>query len=177
MAEMRVRRLEEAQFETCSDEWSRVVANDNQATVFDTWEWLSTYRRHHKEGEFHVLSISGDKGVVAFAPFVIETSSLMGLQVRKVAFFGGLGDYNSIIVSDGMKPECYASILGYFYNEYSDWDVIDLLDLPEWSEFVPYSRKTSDRRRERERDYYVPTARAQVGRAGRVKKKGIPKPP
>ena len=134
---MKARRLDQGEFEACSEEWKRVLAKDTRATIFDTWEWYATYWRHHRKGELHVLAVTDNGKPLAFAPLFMETKNFMGLAIKRISFLGtDRSDYGRFITSNGTGLECLAAIVEYFNREYTGWDIIDLRNVPASSELL-----------------------------------------
>lgn len=114
------------------DIWNKVLWKSKDDNVFSTWEWLSSWWRYFGEGRKpRILLAKEKKEIIAIAPLMSSNYSLLGFSsLRKIEFIGSpASDYNVFILTKN-KPEYLKLFFNYLINR-SDWDIIELRDIPE----------------------------------------------
>jgi CelD/BcsL family acetyltransferase involved in cellulose biosynthesis len=124
----------------CSDEaslhrlgasWNALLAQTQDPTVFQTWEWVSTWWKHHGRGRPYVLVARQGNEVVGLLPLVM--TRYRGSPIRQLRFMSApLADVQNLIVHRDHEPAC----AGLFLRALGDmpgWDLADLADVPERS--------------------------------------------
>ena len=69
-------------------EWTSLLAQSQEATPFQSWEWVYPWWCHHRQGSLCVYTVREDGRLVALLPLV-ETR-LLKLPIRRLAFMGCL---------------------------------------------------------------------------------------
>ena len=91
---------DDARFAALREEWNELLALTGTASVFLTWEWLSTWWRHLRGSRrLHLVAVRRDGELVALAPLAVRTA-LCGL-VRRLEILGtGVvgSDYLDVVV-------------------------------------------------------------------------------
>lgn len=108
--------------------------------VFLTWEWLSTWWKHFKEGRKPLILLVEDKDeVLAIAPLMLSKYKLpMFGTIKKVEFLGARhSDYNNFIIVK-KATQCLRLIISYLMDTIADWDWIELKEIPETTENANY---------------------------------------
>jgi CelD/BcsL family acetyltransferase involved in cellulose biosynthesis len=131
-------------FQSLKDCWNnllkRNLLGDN---VFLTWDWLSTLWKHFSDGrKLLLLKVEDGDEVAAIAPLMLSKYKLPFFgTIKKVEFLGVRhSDYNNFIILK-KEVECLRLILDYLINVVTDWDWIELKDIPETSENAGYLEK------------------------------------
>jgi CelD/BcsL family acetyltransferase involved in cellulose biosynthesis len=111
-------------------EWQTLVERSPRATLFQTWEWQSTWWQHCGSGRLWVLAARDDGGLVGLAP--LYAARYHGLPLRRVAFLGtGASDYLDLIALPEQAAACCDAFLAHLATHRGRWDMIDLQQLRE----------------------------------------------
>lgn len=141
---MRVRKLDEDDFQSWKEKWNRLLkANLLGDNVFLTWEWLFTWWKHFGEGRKPlVLLVEDGNEVLAIAPLMLSRYRLPGFgAIKNVEFLGARhSDYNNFIIL-GKVAECLKPITEYLLDTVADWDWIEFKEIPETPENSDYLKK------------------------------------
>ncbi len=110
--------------------WNDLVNRSRAATVFQTWEWLSTCRRYFGRGRrLSIISVRNGDRLIGIAP--LETSRIYGSPLRRLQFVGGeVSDYLDIIADADHEEEVTRAIFGWLETHHRHWDVLDLQQIP-----------------------------------------------
>jgi CelD/BcsL family acetyltransferase involved in cellulose biosynthesis len=112
------------------EEWQALAGRSSDATLFQTWEWQSTWWRHFGRGRLWILTARDGETLVGLAPLYI--SRYHGLPLRRVAFLGtGASDYLDVVTLPDRAIECRAAFFHYLACHRRAWD---LVDLQQWRE-------------------------------------------
>jgi CelD/BcsL family acetyltransferase involved in cellulose biosynthesis len=124
-------------FQILRDEWNCLLKGNLLGdNVFLTWEWLSTWWKHFREGrKLLILLVEDGKEVLAIAPLMLSKYKLPGIgSIRKIEFLGARhSDYNNFIVLK-KETECVRLIIDYLKDIVGEWDWIELKEIPEPTE-------------------------------------------
>lgn len=120
-------------------EWRDLALTSPTATIFQTYEWNSTWWRYFGKSPGRKLLIfcfrTNEGALVGLAPMMTEPFYLS--PIRRIAFLGGgVSDYLDIIHAPGYDSDVAES----FYEtleSYSGWDMLDLQQLRASSMLVP----------------------------------------
>jgi len=115
----------------------RNLLGDN---VFLTWEWLSIWWKHFGEGRKLLVLLVEDKDeILAIAPLMLSKYKLPGFGTfKKIEFLGTrTSDYNNFIILK-KETECLRLITDYLINSVTDWNWIELKEIPETAENACY---------------------------------------
>lgn len=118
--------------ELCA-EWDDLASRSRTATMFQTWEWVSTHWRHYGQGKrLLIVTVRDDGRLVGIAP--LQVSSMYRLPLRRVQFIGnGITDYQDFILDPDMEHPVLRAILDCLQTLRSRWDIIDLGQMPSGS--------------------------------------------
>jgi len=126
---MKVNLVDEADFLNMGDEWNELT-NYAKTTIFDTFEWLSTLWKHirRERVELFIIKVMDDGELVGLAPLIIR--KMLGIKI--ISHLGdGPSDYCNLILKETKKISVIKRIILYLFNEYTDWDIILLNDVPD----------------------------------------------
>lgn len=129
--------------ENLKDVWNDVLRRSRDNNIFSTWEWLSSWWKHFGEGRrLRILLAKERDEIVAIAPLMWSKYKLLRFgKLRKIEFIGtSASDYNVFILTEN-KPEHLQLFLNYLIN-CSDWDILELKDIPETSLSADLLRRT-----------------------------------
>jgi len=124
------------QLEEIKTDWNDMLKNSINNHIYLTWEWLSCWWKHFGKGrEMRVLCLKDESDFIAIAPLMCSKYKipLFG-NVVKIEFIGSPeSDYNSLILKN-RNSEYLELFLDYLVSNYSDWNILELRDIPE--EFI-----------------------------------------
>lgn len=128
-------------FQVLRKKWNSLLKNNLLGdNVFLTWEWLSTWWKHFGEGRKPlVLLVEDEDEVIAIAPLMLSKYKLPSFgTIKKVEFLGVRhSDYNNFIILK-REAECLRLIIDYLMDTVTDWDWIELKEIPETAENANY---------------------------------------
>ena len=120
-----------------TEEWSRILENNNQGSITQTWHWSKTWIDvYGKERNLHTLCAYEDGKLCGIAPLAVSKYPVKHfgiLDYRTMWFLGSgrtrargvLSDYLDFIIEKGKEEEFMAGFVEYIKN-YPDWDEIIL---------------------------------------------------
>ena len=113
-----------AGFQSLEEEWTRLVEETENATVFQTYEWLFTWWRVFGAAkELYLLVVRESGRVIGIAPLMIDMKG----PFRIVEFLGnGLSDYLDFIIPTAHEQRAIAAIVEQLYRDKAQWDVVSL---------------------------------------------------
>ncbi len=128
-----------AQLGNYTGEWERLLKGvSRSSTIFLTQEWIRTW--WHSFGKGHNLSILMlfDKDhLVGIGPLAVFRDVKMGFPVKTLRLIGsGLSDHLDFYIKPELQTEGMTEMLNYIMTSL-DWDIMDIVDIPEDSENVP----------------------------------------
>lgn len=136
------------EYGTC---WNDLLGCSVDNHVFLTLEWLETWWKHLGSGRELLLLAAVDNGkILAVAPLMATTYSLLGFKLRNIEFVGAPdSDYQSfLLIADSSR--CAKMIMDHVKEQV--WDCIELKNIPEGSEtaqrFADYGGSLKFRERE-----------------------------
>lgn len=113
-------------------------------TVFSTWEWLSIWWKHFGSDKKLMLLLAKEDGEIAgIAPLMYSVHTMFGLRRAKIELIGTpVSDYNGFIITK-KHGECIEQFIKHLNRNPNKWNCIDLLDVPEHAEYLPFLAKIS----------------------------------
>lgn len=116
--------------------WTELLAEVPTASIFLTWEWATTWWRHYSQGKsLYVMTMWDRDGRLAgLAPWMLVSSRLGPLSVRKIAFLGSgrVGsDHLDLIARPADRATVVTTVLETLDRQRDDWDILDLEGLAE----------------------------------------------
>jgi CelD/BcsL family acetyltransferase involved in cellulose biosynthesis len=136
------------------EEWDQLLASATSNVVFLTWQWQLTWWRHfgpQNGSQLRLLTVRSRSGeLMGIAPLYIGNEPVSppkeyvpgegrpepyGERRRVVRFIGGteVADYLDVIAPADKLHDVWSAVLDCLLDCHSDWDVIDLHSLPQWS--------------------------------------------
>jgi CelD/BcsL family acetyltransferase involved in cellulose biosynthesis len=136
---LRVREADD--FQSFRGKWNSLLKNNLLGdNVFLTWEWLFTWWEHFGKGRKPlVLFVEDGDEILAIAPLMLSEYKLPGFgTVKKVEFIGTRhSDYGNFIILR-RATECLKLIIDHLLDTITDWDWIELKEVPETNENAAY---------------------------------------
>jgi len=130
---------DEAGFVSLASTWSALFEAAPDATPFQSWEWISTWRRHHPGGQLLLLVARVEGQVVGILPLVL--SRYRGSPLRQLRWMGApLSDFQDLLASPPYERGCAAAFLRHLFEARDRWDLADLNDLREGGVLVRAER-------------------------------------
>jgi CelD/BcsL family acetyltransferase involved in cellulose biosynthesis len=130
-------------FFSLREEWTNLLRKCRH-TVFSTWEWLSIGWKYFGNNKKLVLLLAKENDEIAgIAPLAYSVHTMFGLKVGKIEFIGApFSDYNDFIIAKNRK-ECMELFIKYLTTIPEKWNCLDLCDIPEKAEYLPFLAQTS----------------------------------
>jgi CelD/BcsL family acetyltransferase involved in cellulose biosynthesis len=120
------------QLASLAEEWQALADRAPEATLFQTWEWQSTWWRHYGRGRLWVLAAREAGALVGLAPLYI--SRYYGVPLRRVAFIGtGASDYLDFLALADRAEACRDAFLRHLARHSRRWDLVDFQQIREGS--------------------------------------------
>jgi CelD/BcsL family acetyltransferase involved in cellulose biosynthesis len=120
---------DEASLQSLGVSWNALLELTRDPTVFQTWEWVSTWWKHHGRGQPHVLVARQGREVLGLLPLVI--TPYRGSPIRQLRFMSApLADVQHMIAHRDHEQACAGRFLSAL-TEAPAWDLADLADIPE----------------------------------------------
>jgi CelD/BcsL family acetyltransferase involved in cellulose biosynthesis len=118
--------------------WESLMSNIEDAPVFLTWDWVTTWWRYFGEGrKLLVLAAKDSSGeLVGIAPWMIARQDAGCFSVRRVSFIGDgviSPAHMDIIARPENRPAVCRAFLDYLLVLGREWDVLDLMALSQES--------------------------------------------
>jgi CelD/BcsL family acetyltransferase involved in cellulose biosynthesis len=117
------------------DEWEQLLS-DSDSTVFQSYEWISTWWEHHQDGRKLRIFVLRNSGlVVGIAPFFLEKRRLpWPFGIRHLKYLGSpLSDYQHVISRRGNEELVANDLCQYLVEHCREWDVLDMESVNEES--------------------------------------------
>lgn len=121
-------------FKNYKDRWEELLSRSHADNIFLTYEWIDACIRHFCSKEkLLVLNIYNGDRLAGIAPLMIRRHKYFGLPVRSVCFIGtGISDRMDFILYQD-KEEIVTVAMDYLMGIKSEWDFINLEEMPEKS--------------------------------------------
>jgi CelD/BcsL family acetyltransferase involved in cellulose biosynthesis len=107
--------------------WAELWEHCNDVTTFQRPEWLSAWIAVFQPQQPFVIAIWRGSQLVGLAPLLIyerDGQRVLGLMG------GGVSDYLDVLIAPSFADESLSMIWQQIASEASNWDVVDLTDLP-----------------------------------------------
>ena len=119
------------------EEWNRLVFEDTNSTIFQTWEWNFNIWKHD-EAKLKNLSIllvrERNGNLIGIAPFFSYEKIILGFRIRIIELIGkNFTDYRDFIVRPECNMQVYTEILSWLNENSIKWDIVDLQYISEES--------------------------------------------
>jgi CelD/BcsL family acetyltransferase involved in cellulose biosynthesis len=124
-------------FLALEEKWKKVLQQSNH-TIFQTWEWLSTWWRHFGKGKrLLVLLAEVDGEILGIAPLMYSVESKFGVRQGIIEFIGtGHSQYNDFILR-AHDQQCIQMFFDYLNKLPYRWTYAKLVDIPSESKYLP----------------------------------------
>jgi CelD/BcsL family acetyltransferase involved in cellulose biosynthesis len=117
--------------------WDELVARAGVTHPFSTHAWTQTWWESFGEGaDLLVLLVRADGEPIAIAPFLRVTERMYGARQRCLRFLANDHSPRCDFIIADRHAEAYAAICKFLMNESTDWDVLQLRDVPSNSRTV-----------------------------------------
>jgi CelD/BcsL family acetyltransferase involved in cellulose biosynthesis len=127
--------FESGGFGALRPEWNDLVHRSGFDNLFLTWEWQSTWWKHLGEGNLLLLGFRSelDNRLIGVAPLFNSQND----EGRSVLFLNGcrdVSDYLDLIIEAGQEEEVYQALLDYLEHEATNWEMLDICNIPQDSQ-------------------------------------------
>ena len=106
-------------------DWQRIASVSDRATVFQTWEWVASWWKHHGQGKRFVGLAVVDAGAVVGCAALFGPGALAPLRTLRVVGNGG-SDYLDFLALPGFEARVADAISRYLEKTRRSWDWVDL---------------------------------------------------
>lgn len=123
-------------FLALEEKWKKVLQQSNH-TIFQTWEWLSTWWRYFGKGKRLLVLLAEDDGEIrGIAPLMYSVESKFGVRQGIIEFIGtGHSEYNDFILSD-KHQQCIQMFFDHLNNLPLKWTLAKLVDIPSENKYL-----------------------------------------
>lgn len=131
---MKVERVDS--LSSLRDFWNEVLESAASRSIFQTFEWVSTWWDHFGDGKRPYFLVARDgREPVGIAPLFIDTMRVKGLPLFRVMRFvaSGPSDYLDFILKSGYEDQVLEAFVRRFLDDRGNWDLIWLSEVPEAS--------------------------------------------
>ena len=178
-------------------DWNQLVAKDASYKPFISFDWFQLWLNHFlQDNQLLILALFHQQRLVFIAPLLLRVDKYASIPIKKIEFIGNVySPVKSFISGDStlnLKEFYLFNIIRYFYNNATDWDVIDLYPLSEHEQNVnvllkvikkagcqnryqPYSTSFFSRTLASTGDDYINTRSAATRQNLRRRKRGLEK--
>jgi CelD/BcsL family acetyltransferase involved in cellulose biosynthesis len=117
--------------------WDALAARAGITHPFSTHAWIQTWWECFGAGaELVVLLVRCDGEPIAIAPFLRDTERMYGARHRRLRFLANEHSPRCDFIVAARHGEAYAAICKFLMNESTNWDVLQLRDVPSNSRTV-----------------------------------------
>ena len=118
-------------FDTLRNEWD-ALAEEAEATLFQTWEWQRAWWRRLGRGRLRLWTLRRNGRLIALAPLVLRRH--FGLPLRELVFCGtGVSDYLDVVCRPEDAESAGRRLLQDVAARRREWDLVDFQQLRERS--------------------------------------------
>ena len=128
----RVERISnEGELRNLREAWSALLATVPQASIFLTWEWISTWWRNREESWELWLLVAWDPDgrLAGVAPWMLVEEPFGPWSLRRLMFARNSGmfpNHMDILARPAEQGEICAAFMDYLQRQGAAWDVLDL---------------------------------------------------
>ena len=141
---MRIKEIDNfSDFLALEEKWKKVTLLSNH-TVFQTWEWLSTWWKYFGQGKRLLILLAEEDGEIkGIAPLMYSVYSKFGIREGIIEFIGSQhSGYNDLILATEYE-ECIKNFIDYLNNLNENWNYANLADIPENAKSIDILSKMS----------------------------------
>lgn len=129
------------EFENLKAIWNGLAEGNGLYTPWLSWEWFAFFLKYFlKNNTLFILLIYKSHEIIAIAPLVIVEKKYKGiLKAKIVQFISNMHSpvFNFIFGESNIDAQSaiVERVVGYFCDEYTDWDILELEKIPEENNF------------------------------------------
>lgn len=134
-------------FENYQEEWERLLDGSPSDSPFLSYEWLSTWWNHFQQDKKLMgLVFKDESHLTGIIPLMIYRETIKFYPLRKISFVGrGDSDRADFIIGKD-KGKVVDALVGFFAEDFRNWDVIHLEQIPEKSDSIGMLRHCARKR-------------------------------
>lgn len=134
-------------FEPYQEEWEKLLDGLPSDSPFLTYEWLSTWWKHfHKDKKLMGMVFKDEDQLTGIIPLMSYRETVKFYPLRKISFVGrGNSDRADLIVGKD-KGKVVDALMQFFSEDFRNWDVIHLEQIPEKSDSIGMLRYCARKR-------------------------------
>jgi len=118
------------QLSRLASQWCSLWTRCRSATVFQRPEWLLAWVDVFRPRNLRVIEIRNGERLVGLAPLLVYTRD----NQRILALMGGgVSDYLDVLIDPEFEAQAVGALWNFLHDDCSDWDLLELTDLPEAS--------------------------------------------
>ncbi len=124
-------------FEVYQGEWEKILDNMPADSPFLTYEWLSTYWKHfQKDGKLMGMVFKDEAQVQGIIPLMVYRETIKFYPLRKISFVGRRYSDRADLIIGKNKGKVIDALIHFFAEDFRNWDVIHLEQIPEQSDSI-----------------------------------------
>jgi len=148
-------------------EWERLLASSASASMFVTWEWMSSWWSSYGQGsDLRLYRVEGPDGLLGIAPLYRRSVQMLGPLRHKALFLVGDGsfdsDYLDWISLRGKEEQVVSAVLAQLAADSSEWDLLVWNEVPAVSPHLPWFERYAKTHAWHWSASRVPCARVQL---------------
>jgi CelD/BcsL family acetyltransferase involved in cellulose biosynthesis len=134
-------------FENYHQEWEKLLDGLPSDSPFLTYEWLSTWWNHfHQDKKLMGLVFKDESHLAGIIPLMLYRETIKFYPLRKISFVGrGHSDRADLIIGKD-KGKVIDALVEFFAEDFRNWDVIHLEQIPEQSGSIGMLRHCAQKR-------------------------------
>lgn len=124
-------------FESVHEEWEKLLDGLSSDSPFSTFEWLSTWWNHfQKDKKLLGMVFKEEDQLLGIIPLMSYHETVKFYPLRKISFVGqGNSDRADLIIGKE-KGNVVDALVRFFAEDFRNWDVIHLQQIPETSSSI-----------------------------------------
>jgi len=113
----------ENEFAALGDQWQQLAVRDEQAMLFNDWQWNSLWWQHYKHlGHLHILLVFNEQQLVGIGPFYRNRSKAFGFGKMDTLRFIGTGantspDDVNIVADPTFRRQVADALCDYLFRQ------------------------------------------------------------
>jgi CelD/BcsL family acetyltransferase involved in cellulose biosynthesis len=134
-------------FEAYREDWEKLLDGLPSDSPFLTYEWLSAYWKHfQKDKKLLGMVFKEENQLAGIIPLMAYHETIKFYPLRKISFVGrGYSDRADLIVGKD-KGRVVDALIQFFSEDFRNWDVIHLEQIPEKSDSIGMLRHCARKR-------------------------------
>ena len=134
-------------FEFYREQWEKLLEGLPADSPFLTFEWLSIWWKHY-QADKKLMGMVFKEGseILGIIPLMIYRETLKFYPLRKISFVGrGYSDRADLIIGKD-KGKVVDALIEFFSDDFRNWDIIHLEQIPEKSDSLDMLRHCARKR-------------------------------